>query len=305
MRWFAITIEQLTYFLRLSEFKNFSLASHELCISQSSLSKHIKALENELNATLFDRNTRTINLTHAGHEFYIYAKKAIEDYNNIVCSLKKYTNSDYNESLNIGCIPVISQYKITGAIAHFSKLYPSININILEDEGHNILRKLIKSELNFGIVRDFNLSEDMFNKTTLSDDELVFISSKSHFLSQNKGVSLLDIKDEKFILLGPKSGIYEKCINEFDKHSLSLNIVGTYNKIETIIGLVSENLGSTLLMKKVLNAFDISNVCVQPIKKPIKINLSLINEKNKDLSDSEILFMNFLENYLKDENHLT
>ncbi len=74
-----ITIEQLTYFLNLSEYKNFSLASYELCISQSSLSKQIKSLENELNVTLFDRSTRIVSLTPAGHEFYIYAKKAVDD----------------------------------------------------------------------------------------------------------------------------------------------------------------------------------------------------------------------------------
>ena len=59
---FFITIEQVKYFLALNKYKSFSLASEELCISQSSLSKQIKAFENELNILLFNRTTRSISL---------------------------------------------------------------------------------------------------------------------------------------------------------------------------------------------------------------------------------------------------
>ncbi len=75
-----ITIEQMTYFLAIEKYKSFSIASHELCISQSSLSKQIKALEIELDTKLFDRNTRNISLTLAGEEFSIYAKKFVNEY---------------------------------------------------------------------------------------------------------------------------------------------------------------------------------------------------------------------------------
>ncbi len=151
--------------------------------------------------------------------------------------------------------------------------------------------------MNFAIVRDFNLSEEIFNKTHLYDDELVFITYKDNPLSKYKSVSLLDISDENFILLGPKSGIYEKCINEFNKNCLSLNITSTYTKVETILGLVKENFGSTLIMKKVLNSFDLSNIVIIPIKTDISIGLSLVTNKNKSLSNTESLFKEFLISY--------
>lgn len=293
-----ITIEQLTYFLKLYECKNFSSASYKLCISQSTLSKQIKSLESELNTVLFYRNPRNILLTDAGEEFLIYAKKTIKEYNSIFSSLKKYNNTT-NTKLNIGTIPVITQYQITSAIAEFKKLYPNIHINIVEDNSSNIFHKLIDSEFNLGIVRDFNLSTDIFDKINLSDDELVLVVSKEHPLAQKSNVSLLDIKDEKFILLGPKSGIYERCMNEFNKHSLSPNIITKLYKIESILGLVTENLGVTLLMKKVINSFNTSNLIIIPLKHPIKAKLTLINQKDKTLSNSEDLFKNFIKEYFE------
>lgn len=293
-----ITIEQLKYFVKLTEYNSFSLASHDLCISQSSLSKHIKALENELNTVLFNRNTRNINLTDAGYEFLIYAKKAIADYNNIIYKLQKY-NNNHNKVLNIGCIPVTAQYKITSAISNFTSMYPYIQVNLIETNTSTLLNKVTQSELNFSIVRDFDLSKELFDINYLSDDEIVFVTCKKHPLSKNEFVSLFDIKDENFILLGNSSAIHKKCIYEFNKNNLSLNVINTYSKIETILGLVSENLGCTLLMKKVLNSFNTSNVSIIPIKDSLKINLSLVNNKDKELSDPETLFKDFIINYLK------
>lgn len=83
-----ITIEQLKYFLAVEKYKNFSVASYELCISQSSLSKQIKALENELDTILFDRTTGNITLTDTGKEFLIYAKNSIKSYDNIIHIIK-------------------------------------------------------------------------------------------------------------------------------------------------------------------------------------------------------------------------
>lgn len=292
-----ITIEQLNYFLSLCKHKNFSTASDELYISQSSLSKHIKFLEKELNTVLFNRNTRSISLTPSGEEFYIYAKNAVNEYNTLLINLRKYNNNHI--VLNISAIPVTAQYKITSAIAKFKDIYPYIDINIVEDNNYNILNKLIQSEVDFGIIRDFNLSSEMFNKIPLIDDELVVALSKDHPLSKKTSLSLFDIKNEKFILLEPNSGIYERCINEFNKHSLSINIVSTFNKIETILGLVSENLGITLLMKNVLNSFNKDNIVTIKMVPPIRANLSLITLKGKELSSSELLFTNFLRNFIK------
>lgn len=291
-----ITIEQLNYFLKLHQYKNFSLAAYELCISQSSLSKQIKALEHELNTILFYRNSRNITLTDSGEKFLIYAKKTISDYNNIISSFKNFDNST---TLNIGTIPVMAQYKITSAIAEFKKLYPNIHINIIEDTSSNILHKMMSSQFNFSIVRDFNLSKDIFDKINLCDDELVLVVSKEHPLAQKTNVSLLDIKDEKIILLPPKSGIYERCMNEFNKHSLSPNIITTLYKIESILGLVMENLGVTLLMKKVINSFNTSNLLIIPMKNPIKAQLILINQKDITLSNNENLFKNFIKEYFE------
>lgn len=288
-----ITIEQIKYFLAINKFKSFSIAAQELCISQSSLSKQIKSLEIELDTSLFNRTTRNISLSESGKEFFIHAKKLLDYYDNTLISMEKYS-SKRKFTLNIGTIPVISQYKITSFIALFKNKHPNIHINIIEDERDNILDMINKSEVDFAFIRDFNLREDFFNIYPLVSDELVLITSKKHPFSNKKYINLKDAKGEDFIFLSSASGIDSFCIEQCKKHGFSPNINYSVNKIETILGLVEENFGITLLMNKSVSCFNRDKISINLLKEPVTNNLSLIHRKDKKLSSNEVLFKDFI-----------
>lgn len=288
-----ITIEQIKYFLAINKFKSFSIAAEELCISQSSLSKQIKSLEIELDTSLFNRTTRNINLSESGKEFLIHATRLLDDYDNTLLSMEKYSNKK-KSTLNIGTIPVISQYKITSFIALFKNKYPNIHINIIEGERDQILDMINKSEVDFAFIRDFNLKEDFFNVYPLVSDELVLITSKNHHFSNKKYVTLEDAKDEDFIFLNSASGIDSLCIEQCNKHGFSPNITYSVNKIETILGLVEENFGITLLMNKTVSCFNRDKISINLLKESVTNNLSLIYRKDKKLSSNEVLFKDFI-----------
>lgn len=288
-----ITIEQIKYFLAVNRFKSFSIASQELCISQSSLSKQIKALEFELDTTLFNRNTRHINLTESGKEFLIHAERFLSEYESIITSMKKYSTKRQN-TLTIGTIPVISQYGITILINLFKNKYPDININIIEGERNEIIDMLNKSQIDIAFLRDINLKDDLYDLEPLISDELVVITSKNHPFSNKKYINLEDTKDENFIFLGSSSGIDTFCISQCNKHGFTPNVTYTINKIETILGLVEEGFGITMLMSKVINVFNNSKISINLLKKPITNSLSIVHLKDKKLSINEILFRNFI-----------
>ena len=291
---FFITLDQIKYFLAIDTYKSFSLAAQELCISQSSLSKQIKALEHELDTLLFNRTTRSINLTDAGKEFLIHSKKIIEEYDNTINSMKKYSNSKH-PTIKIGTIPVISQYGIISSIASFKTIYPNINIDVIEGERVDIIDMLDKGDIDFAFLRDFHIDKDKFKIHPLINDELVTITSKDHPFSNKKYINLEDTINEKFIMLSSNSGLDKFCIEECKKFNVTPNIIYSINKIETILGLVSENFGISLLMKRVISSFNKDNVSINLLKKPITNSLSLLYKKDKKLSNNEILFKEFIQ----------
>lgn len=99
--------------------------------------------------------------------------------------MKKHSLSDKN-TLNIGTIAVLTQYGLTSTIAAFKSKYPQIDLHILEDENDAVLNMLENSKIDLVIVRDFNLSKDLFNVIHLADDELVVVTSSS-----NLGITLI------------------------------------------------------------------------------------------------------------------
>lgn len=295
---FYITIDQIKYFLAINKYKSFSLAAQELCISQSSLSKQIKALEHELNTLLFNRTTRSINLTDAGREFLVHSKVIIKEYDNAINSMKKYSISTHH-SIKIGTLPVISQYGIISSIASFKSLYPDINIDVIEGERVDIIDMLDKGDIDFAFIRDFHIDKNIFKVNTLISDELVVVTSKDHSFSNKKYINLEDTVNEKFITLCSKSGFDKFCIEECEKHGFTPNIIYSINKIETILGLASENFGIALLMKRVISSFNKDNISINLLKNPIKNSLSIVYKNNKKLSNNEILFMEFIQNNSK------
>lgn len=93
--------DQLEYFVAIAEQGSFTEASYELSISQSSLSKQINKLEEELNVKLFVRGRRQLMLTDAGRDFLVYARDALRNYRNICAELLKYSSGG---TIHIGSV---------------------------------------------------------------------------------------------------------------------------------------------------------------------------------------------------------
>ena len=103
---------QVQYFLSIVEKGSFSSAADYHYVSQSTLSKKIIALEEELGITLFDRSKRNVKLSEAGESFLVHARKLNETYKSMIDDLKEFKFE--GESLTIGTIPVVTEYGITG-----------------------------------------------------------------------------------------------------------------------------------------------------------------------------------------------
>ena len=291
-------IESLKYFLAIDKFSNFSSAAEELCISQSSLSKHIKKLESELECTLFIRGTRQTELTPAGIILKEYAINSINEYNSLLSNLNRFSSN--NPVLSIGYIPIITQYNIANHIGHFCNLYENVKMNFEEGEHNQILELLLSHKINFAILRNEGLDPLAFDITPLADDELAIIVPKTHPFSKKKYVSIKDLSQEKIISLGKNSGIYSLFMNECNKYSFNPNIICFNSRIENILGLVSAGMGISPLMKKSVECFNKCDIRIILLKEKINNQLCIVHLKNKKLNTTE---KNFKSQLIADCNY--
>jgi len=87
-----MTFEQFSYFLAVAKHGSFSLAADELFISQSSLSKQIKALESDLGNVLINRKSYPITLTPAGKHFVKLAMGLTKDYKDMLFQMSQFAD---------------------------------------------------------------------------------------------------------------------------------------------------------------------------------------------------------------------
>ena len=126
-------VEYLYEFTVIAKLESFSRAAEELCISQSSLSKHILTLERELGVSLLLRNSRNVALSPVGAQILPLAAQIAELKNKIRVAADKQSSRD-KTILGIASIPVMAQYNITGLLARFQREYPKVTLEIMERE---------------------------------------------------------------------------------------------------------------------------------------------------------------------------
>lgn len=97
-----MNIQQLESFLQVAENLNFARAADCLNITQSSVSRQIRALEEELDTKLFDRTTRTVVLTSDGIIFLEHAKQILSQLKIATAKIQHHTNA-HMQTLTIGC----------------------------------------------------------------------------------------------------------------------------------------------------------------------------------------------------------
>jgi DNA-binding transcriptional LysR family regulator len=293
-------IQDLKFFLKVLECGHFSTAAFELCISQSSLSKHIKALEDELGIKLLDRSAQSVKLTEAGSEFFDFANDVIKAYNEIQLRLNAYKEKN-KKTLTIGTIPVMSQYGITSLIANFKKQYRDIDINVIEGRSAEILPLLDASKVDLAIIRTISLQGNNYKINPLIDDYLVMIVSRNHHFAQKPQIDLSQASEENFIFLDSGPGIYDLCVEACRTSGFEPHILNVYSRIETIIGLVSEGVGVSLLMKKVVEFFNNKDIEIIELNQKFTTTLALVEPIHKKSSDTIKRFTLYTEKWFKSD----
>lgn len=150
-----MTINQIMCFLAVVKYKTFTQASEELYISQSSLSKQIKSLEQELDCPLFFRNNKLTSLTTEGELFLTYAENFSENYHRLMAALNSLRHKESKQAITLGVLPIIGEYNIHKHIALFQNLVsPSDSyINLIEGSQEELLNLLQAKKIDSAIIR--------------------------------------------------------------------------------------------------------------------------------------------------------
>lgn len=242
-------LKDLRIFAEIVNHQSFSLAADHLCMTQPTISKAIKHLEEDLATALFKKGEagrkREVALTYEGELIYQHAMNMLNEQNKIFETLNQVQNLKKG-SLTIG-LPPLGSLLLTPLIALFHKHYPEIQLKFLEVGGNGVEEAIANKTVDVGILLE-NLRPN-FAAIPIVNSPMCLLSKKESHWNQRETVNLAELKEESFLLYAD-SFVLNKLITQ------ATNAVGFEPKVvckssqwDFIVKMVELNMGIAILPK--------------------------------------------------------
>ncbi|PEJ36352.1 LysR family transcriptional regulator [Peribacillus butanolivorans] len=285
-------IRHLTYFIEVAKYKSFTKASKSLHLSQSTISKVVKSLEEELNVELIDRSAKKIELTDAGEIVLAEGEIILESLNDLSMHLYDLMNLKKGK-IKIGIPPIIGFLFFPKIIKGFKNLYPDITIKISEDDSKKVKQDVKDGILDLGVVM-LPADEKEFDAVPFVNEELSLFVHHSHPLAQRDKVEMKELQNETFILFKQEL-IHDLIIQECLRAGFRPKIAFEVSEWGFINGMIGENLGISICPKPIAKKFDQDLIKAIPIDNPrLPWNLGLISKKKKHPSPAVREFIQYI-----------
>ncbi|MDO4882015.1 MAG: LysR family transcriptional regulator [Oscillospiraceae bacterium] len=275
----------LQYFLAVTREGNISAAAQSLNLSQPSLSRQLKDLEDELGAKLFIRGNRHIELTEEG---LILRKRAGE-----IMQLVELTESEISEvknnisgTLSIGAGESLSMHRITEVFRRLKENYPDIRLNVVSGDTEDLQDRLDRGLLDFALIfTDFD--RNAYHHLTLEEKEIFgVIMRRDDALAEKEYITVKDLYDKPLIV---------SRANGLDIFSGSqarkLQVAATYNLLYNASLMVEDGIGVAISFDGLVDTSENSSLCFRPLYPEISVSPSLIWKRHQKLSIISQLFI--------------
>ncbi len=148
----AVTLQQLRYFLAVAEVRSFTRAAKLVGVAQPTLSRQLKALEDELGAPLVDRGARDGPvLTAAGHAVLPFARRMLTDADGARVAVAEIVGLARGR-VRVGATPSLCSGVLADVLRVFHEQHPSIELQLAESGSQPLVRSLVRGELDIALV---------------------------------------------------------------------------------------------------------------------------------------------------------
>lgn len=235
-----ITLKMLRYFYQVAQCQQFSQAAQQLNITKSPLSAQIKELENILDVTLFERDTRNVALTRAGQQLQQECERIFDVLESSLSRVMQ-SNRQEKQTVNIGLMSSIFWAGFGDALHQLQQANPQVTINLLEMPPEKQKQALHQHQLDIGLVRYADsINTAPLNSDTLYDEKMVVAIPASHSLANQPTLTLRQLRQQEFVMLKQENSASTQWIRQ---HCLSagfdLKILQQVVEPNTLLAVIS------------------------------------------------------------------
>ena len=269
-------IRVLRYFLEVAREGNITRSAAYLHISQPTLSRQLKELEEELGKKLFVRSNYSVKLTEEG----MLLRKRAEDILDMVDKTTeefKALDEINGGDIRIGCAESDGIKYVARAAKKLHRRYPNIRYHIYSSGTEAVNERLDRGLLDFAvIVQEVDLSRYNYLRLPVQDAWGVLMR-KDDPLAQRETIQAGDLRN--LPLICSRQALEEEMVKWFGDVLEKLNIVATSDLMYNASILTREGLGYTIGFQNLVDTGADSELCVRPLEPPLASPMYLIWKK--------------------------
>ncbi|HCX65903.1 MAG TPA: hypothetical protein DHN33_11925 [Eubacteriaceae bacterium] len=254
-----MNLHPLEYFVKLAQTKNYTKAAKECFISQPALSRAISDLESKMGYNLFERTSRSVELTKEGELALPYAKKILSTREQMFRELQQYKENN-KKAIRVGYVIYGYLAIINQRISEKAKIN-EISLDPIYDTVANTCKNLYEDEIDVALLPqipdgDFSnhcAKDNQIESQTLLPSKLHVLVHKDNKLFRKKSVTFSDLRGQQFIGWHPEDvPVLSDChlkvlknhkvIEEYTDYCRKLGDLMTLCILKKAVGVVSKGI---------------------------------------------------------------
>jgi LysR family hydrogen peroxide-inducible transcriptional activator len=283
-------LQQVRYFCAVARTGSFTRAAEEEGIAQPSLSQQIARLEAALDAPLFERLGRSVQLTDCGRAMLPKALEILRLLNEARAAVET-ARSGISGSIRLGCIPTITPYFLAPRIGEFASQFPEVGIHLIEDVTTRLLEKLQAGSLDFAIAALPVSNRDLVCSELFREPILVGVGP-GHRLAGLPQVDLAALRNERILLLKEGHCFRDDALTLCNRVRPELGSIFETDQFASVFALIAAGFGISFV--PAMAAAGASNCNFLPLSKEAVRRIGYIRLKRHAATPAQKTFLAWL-----------
>ncbi|MCU1726920.1 LysR family transcriptional regulator [Pseudomonas sp. 7P_10.2_Bac1] len=260
-----MNLRTLRAFVEVVRQGGFSQAAQVVSLTQSTVSKAVKSLEDELGTPLFNRAGHKVELTAAGEIAYRRALVLLSERSDLVAEINELLNLKRGR-LRIGLPPVGCGVVFAAMFATYRQRYPQVDIELIEHGSKRLQECLEAGEVDLAAL--LIPMDEAFDYQAVRNEPLVVVLPAGHALCGRKQVDFTDLADSPFILFEAGFALNAKIMAACERKGVVPRVTARSGQIDFIVDLVAAGLGVAFLPRMLALKHQQASIALVPLDEP-------------------------------------
>jgi len=260
-----LSTRELTAFLTLAEQRNFTRAAALCHLSQPAFSALVRALEDSLGARLFDRTTRSVELTAEGRVLVEPARRLLRDAESALTDVRDHA-ARRRGRVAIALLPSLAAGWLPPLLARFHKQYPGIEIDVADVLSDACIERVRAGGADFALASTRTATPELHTEE-FCRDSFHLVCPRDHALARRRGrLELTHLAPYPIVHLARSSSVRQYV--EAAIYPMQLRTMMELDQLSTVAGMVRAGLGITVVPSLTLFHFADPQLATRPLHAP-------------------------------------